>query len=156
MELEPALEKPELTLGENCNDKEASIKTKRRSRENTIMEKRKMHKKRRKTSDLRWRWELHKRKEALAEEIFSKSRYLQRNQNFNVLLVDINPEMLYNPVIGGAAKEVYLARGCFGIVCLKLYRGLQVAVKRFLPRSLISDIKNEAMILGSLCHPYLP
>ena len=82
----------------------------------------------------KWRWELHKR----------------------VLLMEINPEMLYNPVIDGTIKEVYLARGCFGIVCLKLYRSLQVAVKQFLPCSLISDIKNEAMILGSLCHPYLP
>ena len=70
--------------------------------------------------------------------------------------MEINSEMLYSPVIDGTIKEVYLARGCFGIVCLKLHRGLQVAVKRFLPCSLISDIINEAMILGSLCHPYLP
>ena len=43
--------------------------------------------------------------------------------------MEINPEMLYNPVIDGTIKEVYLARDYFGIVCLKLYRGLQVAVK---------------------------
>ena len=183
-----SIERPELTLGENCNDKETSRKSKRRSRENSIMEKRLMHKKTRKIkrsqgalkgkvellkkhleietslrkqaeSSLckyknisrtyweRWRWELHKRKEALAEEIFSKSRYPQRNQNSNVLLAEINPEMLYNPVIDGTVKEVYLARGCFGIVCLKLYRGLQVAVSDFCHAcSLISDIKNEAMI----------
>ena len=35
--------------------------------------------------------------------------------------MEINSEMLYNPVIDGIIKEVYLARGCFGIVCLKLY-----------------------------------
>ena len=192
-----SIERPDLTLGEICNDKETSRTSKRHSRENTVMEKRVMHKKRRKTKRSqgalkgkvkplkkhleietslrkqaesllckyknisrtyweRWQWELHKRKEALSEEIFSKSRYLQRNQNSNVLLTEINPEILYNPVIDGTIKEVYLARGCFGIVCLKFYRGLQVAVKQFLPRSLISDIKNEAMILGSLCHSYLP
>ena len=63
--------------------------------------------------------------------------------------------MLYDPVVDGTSKEVYLARGCFGIVCLKIYRGLQVAVKRLLPRSLLTDVKNEATTLASLCHPYL-
>ena len=47
-------------------------------------------------------------------------------------------------------------RGCFGIVRVQLYRGIQVAVKEFLPKSVVADVMHEASILAYLCHPYLP
>ena len=64
--------------------------------------------------------------------------------------------MLEDPVIDGERKESYIGRGSFGIVRLQLYRDMKVAVKEFLPRSLHEDVINEAHILASLSHPYLP
>ena len=42
------------------------------------------------------------------------------------------------------------------MVKLQLYRGIYVAVKEFLPRSVKEDVKSEAEIFASLCHPFLP
>lgn len=39
---------------------------------------------------------------------------------------------------------------------LQLYRGICVAVKELLPKSVKEDVKHEAEILATLCHPYLP
>lgn len=39
---------------------------------------------------------------------------------------------------------------------MQQYRSLDVAVKEFLPRSLVADVKAEASILASLSHPYVP
>ena len=60
------------------------------------------------------------------------------------MLVDINQ------------KQWYAGRGSFGIVKIQEFRGIQVAVKTFLPRSLKCDVYHEASILQRLCHPYLP
>ena len=38
---------------------------------------------------------------------------------------------------------------------LQQYRGMRVAVKEFLPRTLKEDIQAEAKI-SKLCHPFLP
>ena len=53
-------------------------------------------------------------------------------------------------------KEYYVGRGSFGIVRLHVFRDIPVAVKEFLPRSVLKDVTDEACILSSLCHPYLP
>lgn len=45
---------------------------------------------------------------------------------------------------------------CFSIVKVQKYRGILVAVKEYLPRTLSEDVKHEARILTRLCHPYVP
>ena len=99
----------------------------------------------------RWRWELHKRREAIQQLKINKPV-----DSDNYLLHEINPLMLKDPTDGEIHKETYLARGCFGIVRLQEYRNMPVAVKEFLPRSLAVDVKKEACILASLSHPYVP
>ena len=39
---------------------------------------------------------------------------------------------------------------------MQLYRGIPVAVKQFLPRTVVQDVVNEAEILLQLSHPNLP
>ena len=68
---------------------------------------------------------------------------------------EIDEALLSDPIIGGEKKEHYLGRGSFGIVKLQVYRGIHVAVKELLPRSVKEDVKNEAQILARLCHPYV-
>ena len=51
---------------------------------------------------------------------------------------EIDPTMLQNPV--QKAAEHYVGRGSFGIVKVKVFRGILVAVKEFLPRSLKTDV----------------
>ena len=66
----------------------------------------------------RWRWELHKRREAMANELQACRTLATRTHN--------------------------------------QLQGTVVAVKEFLPRSVVADVLHEASILASLCHPYLP
>ncbi len=102
----------------------------------------------------RWRWELRKRRETIQE---LKIRQISKvPSTMTILLHEIDPSMLKDPYEDGQFKETYLARGCFGIVRLQEYRSMQVAVKEFLPRSLVVDVNNEASILASLSHPYVP
>lgn len=49
-----------------------------------------------------------------------------------------------------------MGRGCFGIVQVQKYRGILVAVKEYLPKTLSEDVLCEARILASLSHPYMP
>ena len=71
-----------------------------------------------------------------------------------VYIQEIDPTMLRNPVIDAKEREHFVGRGCFGVVKVQLFRGIQVAVKEFLPRSLKADVMHEASILVGLCHPY--
>lgn len=104
----------------------------------------------------RWRWELHKRREAL-KELMVKNRFTpSASGSRDFLMHEIDPSMLRDPLIGGKQEESFVARGSFGIVRLQEYRNIQVAVKEFLPRSLLVDVKAEASILSSLSHPYVP
>ena len=47
-------------------------------------------------------------------------------------------------------------RVIFFIFSLKVYRGINVAVKQYRIRTDKIDVYDEAMILSRLCHPYLP
>lgn len=67
----------------------------------------------------------------------------------------INRSLLVNPD-GITSLESYVGRGSFGVVKHQLYRGIDVAVKEFLPRTCIESVHHEARILAKLCHPYLP
>lgn len=97
----------------------------------------------------RWQWELQKRKEVAQ---------LNRKEIRNKGLHEIHPAFLTNPNKDGqpSSSEVYLRQGSFSIVQLKVYQGINVAVKQYHARTEIADVHNEAMVLSRLCHPYLP
>lgn len=94
----------------------------------------------------RWRWELGKRRELMVNERLARSR----RQDSKVILRQIDPSMLKDPIINGEREEYYVGRGSFGIVRLQVFRDIQVAVKEFLPHSLQEDVTHEAYILNSL------
>ena len=95
----------------------------------------------------RWQWELQKRKEAAQ---------INREQIHTAGLHEINPAFLSNPNKGGQPTEIFLGQGSFSIVQLKVYRGINVAVKQYRAHTEKADVCNEAMVLSRLCHPYLP
>lgn len=95
----------------------------------------------------RWQWESQKRKEAvkeIREDIHASG------------LHEINPALLMNPNKDGQSTEVFLGQGSFSIVQLKVYRGINVAVKQYRAHTDKADVCSEAMILSRLCHPFLP
>ena len=100
----------------------------------------------------RWRWELQQRREAMVRE-----RMTTKTCSVKFVLPSIDPSMLEDPVVDGKIQETcYVGRGSFGIVRLQIYRTIPVAVKEFLPRSLVEDVTNEANLLACFCHPFLP
>ena len=103
----------------------------------------------------RWRWELQVRRDLMINERLTR-RCSQSKQVVKCVPPCIDPSMLEDPLIDGRCKECYVGRGSFRIVRLQVFRGINVAVKEFLPRTLREDVTNEALILASLCHPYLP
>ena len=107
----------------------------------------------------RWRWELEQRKECMVREKSLLSRQCLRTTEVpKVHVHEIDPDVLLNPVASsdGEDNEVFVGRGSFGVVRLQIYRGVRVAVKELLPRTLASDVHKEAQILARFCHPYLP
>ena len=103
----------------------------------------------------RWQWDLQKRKEAMAEHM--QSRLCKKSQPQVIPCVhEIDPNDLKDPIVDGVPKEVYIGRGSFSVVRLQQYRGIRVAVKEFLSRTLTEDIEGEATFLAKLCHPFLP
>lgn len=99
----------------------------------------------------RWRWELEKRKEAIV--ILNSRVGLQSKHLVPPMVNEIDTSMLVD--LKGQS-ELYVGRGSFGIVRLQLYRGIHVAVKELLPKSVKQDVIHEAEVLARLCHPYLP
>lgn len=101
----------------------------------------------------RWHWELEKRKESLREYKRSQSGSLQV---LSSKLHEIDPSMLHEPILEGKEKEHFVGRGSFSIVKVQYYRGVLVAVKRFLAHSIKEDVVKEATIVSKLSHPCLP
>lgn len=101
-----------------------------------------------------WRWELQKRREAMINELQTRSCTggSRNTKEQSSQLQEIDPAMLRDV----DDKECFVGRGSFGVVKVQLFRGIQVAVKEFLPRSLKVDVNHEACILQSICHPNLP
>lgn len=97
----------------------------------------------------RWQWELQK---------YKKEVQLNKEQaSYTKGLHEIDPVFLTNPKNkDGQPTELYLGQGSFSIVSLKVYRGINVAVKQYRVRTEKADVYNEAMVLSCLCHPYLP
>lgn len=77
----------------------------------------------------RWRWELQKRRETM-EELKTRSRYTLNKTSDSVLMHEIDPSMLTDPLVGGKYEETYLARGCFGIVRLQKIQRYRRCCKR--------------------------
>ena len=98
----------------------------------------------------RWRWEVEKRKEAL----FASTRvgYQMRPKNNNIQ--EIQPDHLVP--LNETSHDHFVGRGSFGVVSVKMFHGMQVAVKTLHIRSLLEDVQQEATILAQLCHPFLP
>ena len=53
-------------------------------------------------------------------------------------------------------SEVYVGQGSFGVVKLKLFRGIKVAFKELQPLTMLKEVEHEARNVGKLCHPFLP
>ena len=96
----------------------------------------------------RWKWEHQQRKEQ------KQSRYPEPSSTMHQ--IDSAYLLDPQPSVEGGPTEIYLGTGSFSIVQLKIYRGMQVAVKQFRSGSFKDDIINEAKILMGLCHPNLP
>ena len=73
--------------------------------------------------------------------------------DIKITLLNINPAVLKDLHNGTYA---YIGRGSFGVVKLKLYRGIYVAVKEVLPRTLLFDVIKEAEMVSHFTHPSLP
>lgn len=102
----------------------------------------------------RWRYEHGEHKEALKELCFSKG--VVEVPKFPVF----DRSLLCDPKESGKSPDnsdvFFVGRGSFGIVRCQMYRGIYVAVKEFLPRTLKDSVVKEAQVMSGLCHPYLP
>ena len=93
----------------------------------------------------RWQWEVVQRREMLKQ-----NAGIQQRHTGGLHLID--PCELKDP----NDKESYISSGSFGIVQLKVFRGIDVAVKEFRPNTFLSDVKYEACILAHLSYPFMP
>lgn len=112
----------------------------------------------------RWRFELDRSKQLLKEKREAKFSLKhgiisQKSSTQEPCTVPkINRSLLCNPVELGMYSDdrVFVGKGSFGVVKYQTYRGIQVAVKEFLPHTLKESVFKEAAFLVELCHPYLP
>ena len=102
-----------------------------------------------------WQWKLRQRKEAMVRERTTIMMSQHRGSSSIVLLHEIDRTLLHDPVVEGS-EEVFLGRGSFEIVKFQTFRGIKVAVKEVLPRTVLSDVCSEARILAQLSHPFVP
>ena len=102
----------------------------------------------------RWQWEVHKRREVISSHAHACT---SRIHHASPYLREIDNSQLLESA-SGSNYEVgaYVGRGSFGVVKMSVYRGVNVAVKEFLPHTLLTDVKNEARILAMLSHPSMP
>ena len=104
----------------------------------------------------RWQWELQERRESMKREKVLLSSTGGVKTCRVLKLPEIEPQLLCNPPSFADDESTYVGRGSFGLVRVQLYRGMLVAVKEFLPHSTAVDVRNEAKVLSTFCHPYLP
>ena len=71
----------------------------------------------------------------------------------NSKIQEIQPDHLVS--IDETSCDHFVGRSSFGVVSVKMFRGMQVAVKTLHVRSLLEDVQQEATILAQLCHPFL-
>lgn len=106
----------------------------------------------------RWKWELQKRKEAMIQQKKNERHGPSKQLTSVCTLQEIDPSMLVDVDLQSTSESnsAFVGRGCFGIVKVQKYRGILVAVKEYLSRTLSEDVMHEARILARLCHPYVP
>jgi len=106
----------------------------------------------------RWHSKLAQRKELVWQERVASYGFDTKSSKVtSVKIQEINPKYLKDPTDNaGNSMPTYIGRGSFAVVQLQIYRGLKVAVKRFLPSTTRVDVDKEAQVLSQLCHPYLP
>ena len=68
-----------------------------------------------------------------------RERMATKERSIKFVLRNIDPSMLEDPVVDGRVKESYIGRGSFVSKCIMASKS-QVAVKEFLPRSLVHDL----------------
>ena len=71
---------------------------------------------------------------------------LQLQQSTHFHIPEIDSSMLSDPFLNGEKQGSYVGRGSFGVAKLELYRGIFVAVKELLQRS----VKDTCRPLSSL------
>ena len=93
-------------------------------------------------------------------EVFCKITWSVASSSSSIpTLPLVDSSMLTNPTQYGSNardKAVFVGRGSFGVVKFQQYRGIQVAVKEFLPHTRAESVRYEASILLKLSHPYVP
>ena len=112
----------------------------------------------------RWQWELKERKDATTREkmlVYQKRGIMHMTTDRDIShtkLHNINRLLLCDPTVHRSRDNCnfVLGQGSFGVVKLKTYRGINVAVKEFFSRTILSDVHHEASMLTQLCHPFLP
>ena len=110
----------------------------------------------------RWRWELQQRKDLMLQERGTYHKLCGHKTDCGsasgkVKVLEIDLTMLKDPVnADGRSSETYIGRGSFAVVKLQIYRGFNVAVKKFLASTVRVDVHKEAEVLAQFCHPYLP
>ena len=95
-----------------------------------------------------WKWEHQQRKEE------KQSRYSEPSSTMHQ--IDSAYLLDPQPSVEGESTEIYLGTGSFFIVQLKIYRGMELAVKQFCFGSFKDDAIEAKIILMGLCHPNLP
>ena len=104
----------------------------------------------------RWRWELQQRKELIKRERVLLSGVDCVKTREILKIHEVDPQLLANPPLISDDSSTYIGRGSFGVVRVQVYRGIKVAVKEYLPHSVVCDVRREARVLSMLCHPFLP
>ena len=89
-----------------------------------------------------------------------QDKMIRSKANVSSLVQEIEPSLLTNPVQkNGQIEDVFVGCGCFAVVKLQLFRGIKVAVKEVLPRTVLADVHHEASILSNFpthtFHTYL-
>ena len=79
-----------------------------------------------------WDRELHVRKKAF--------RKCKNHQITVPCLFEIDYSLLHDPHCAAIILDVFLVQGSFAVIKLKLFRGIQVAVKELQPRTLLADV----------------
>ena len=110
----------------------------------------------------RWHQQLDERKALMKREADIHFRFRhslpQKDEKVSHLPV-IDRRLLNDPSSLGHSlsdEDIFVGRGSFGVVKYQEFRGIKVAVKEFLPRTVALDVQREGQMLSKLCHPYLP
>ena len=100
----------------------------------------------------RWQWELQQRRQCIIRNKMAPPG--SSKTSVTTQFQEIDPVMLVN--LTSSDEDAYVGRGSFAVVKLQSFRGLKVAVKELLPRTLLTDVLHEASMLTKLSHPYVP